>query len=69
LNFFKTKYVNKQQKGIIKKNKISSSGKFISRIPKLYFGLKPQTPKYVKYISHKINGIAEVNRARDRGKK
>jgi len=33
LNFLKTKYVNKQQNGIIIKNKISSNGNFINKIP------------------------------------
>jgi hypothetical protein len=33
LNFLKTKYVNRKQNGIIKKNKISSIGKSNARMP------------------------------------
>tara|TARA_B110000444_G_scaffold225960_1_gene230144 strand:- start:1092 stop:1265 length:174 start_codon:yes stop_codon:yes gene_type:complete len=33
LNFFKTKYVNRKQNGIIRKNKISSKGKSYTRMP------------------------------------
>jgi len=33
LNFLKTKYVNRKQNGIIKKNKNSSNGKSDTRMP------------------------------------
>lgn len=60
-NLSRQKYVNIQENGMQKKNKISSIGKPKSRIPKRYLSLNHQTPIFVNQASQIINTTATIN--------
>jgi hypothetical protein len=62
-NLSRQKYVNRHEKGIQIKNKISSNGSFKILIPVIYFSLNHQTPIFVNHASQIIKTEPTIKEA------